>query len=219
MMERQVRQTIPHSVVIFDFDGTLADTFVTSIRIFEKLTKRAEPYSDDEIIRLRGFSAFHLVRELRIRPWKVPWLLARGRSQMKRKIDEIKVFDGISEVLSQLQAAGVPMYVMSSNSPGNIRKLLQAEGLDGYFERVYGNVGIFGKSKMLRRVIARNGLVAATTFYVGDEGRDMEAANRVGVHSVAVTWGYNSEELLARHKPESVARQPADLLKVLASFH
>jgi phosphoglycolate phosphatase len=202
-------------VVIFDFDGTLADTFVMSVRIFERMTKRSEPYNEEEIMHLRGFSAFHLVRELHIRPWKVPWMLARGRAQMKREIDTIKVFDGIPEVLEQLRAAGIPMYIMSSNSPGNIRKLLHAKGLDGYFERVYGNVGIFGKSKMLRRVVGRNRINPATAYYVGDEGRDTEAAKRVGLHSVAVTWGYNSEELLRGHGPETIVHTPAELAATL----
>jgi phosphoglycolate phosphatase len=184
---------------------------VTSIRIFEKLTRRAEPFNDEDIMRLRGFTAFHVVRELRIRPWRLPWLLVRGRALMRRQIDAVVVFDGIPEVLQHLQASGVKMYIMSSNSPGNIRKLLRGHGLDGYFERVYGNVGLFGKAKMLRRVIARNGIDLSTAYYVGDEGRDVEAAKRVGVHSVAVAWGFNNAELLERHHPYAVVASPSGL--------
>lgn len=188
---------------------------MTSIRIFEKLTKRAEPYPEDEIIRLKGYSAFHLVRELRIKPWKVPWLLVRGRAQMRRKMDGIEVFKGMEDVLKALQAEGVQMYIISSNSPGNIRKLLKAKGMDGYFKHIYGNVGIFGKSKMLRRVIERNGIDLATTSYVGDEGRDAEAAKRVGVRAVSVTWGYNNHEVLARHDPDVLVDTPEQLRDVL----
>jgi phosphoglycolate phosphatase-like HAD superfamily hydrolase len=197
--------------VIFDFDGTLADTFVASIRIFEKLTSKADPYNEEEILRLRGLTAFNVVRELRIRPWRVPWLLVRGRAMMRREIETIIVFEGIEDVLNRLQDAGVPMYIISSNSPGNIRKLLQRRGLDHYFKHIYGNVGIFGKSKMLRRVIKRNRLDLRSTYYVGDEGRDIEAAKRVGVTSVAVAWGFNSAELLAKHHPAVLAHTPAEL--------
>jgi phosphoglycolate phosphatase len=201
--------------VIFDFDGTLADTFVTSIRIFEKLTKRAEPFSETEILRLRGFTAFHVARELRIRPWRLPWLLVRGRALMRRQIDDIVVFEGVPELLQQLQQSGARIFIMSSNSPGNIRKLLRSHGLDEYFERVYGNVGLFGKAKMLRRVITRNNIDAAQTFYIGDEGRDIEAAKRVGVRSVAVAWGFNSAELLEKHHPYALARTPQGLASIL----
>lgn len=201
--------------VIFDFDGTLADTFVTSVRIYEKLTKRLQPFSDEEILRLRGLTMLHLVRELRIRPWRVPWLLMRGRKAMRKEMESIIVFDGIEDVLRQLQAADVPVFIMSSNSPGNIRRLLRRRGLEQYFAHVYGNVGLFGKAKMLRMIIARNKLVPADTFYVGDEGRDVEAAKRVGVHSVAVTWGYNTHELLAAHHPRSIADDRQELARIL----
>lgn len=201
--------------VIFDFDGTLADTFVTSVRIFEKLTKRLQPFSDEEILRLRGLTMLHLVRELRIRPWRVPWLLVRGRKQMRKQMESIIVFEGIEDILRQLQAADVPVFIMSSNSPGNIRRLLRRLGLEQYFTHIYGNVGLFGKAKMLRHVIARNKLVPADTFYVGDEGRDVEAAKRVGVRSVAVTWGYNTHELLASHHPQAIADDRQELARIL----
>lgn len=137
---------------------------------------------------------------------------------MRREIDVIQVFEGIREVLQELHQRGVPMYIISSNSPGNIRKLLRSRGLDQYFVRIYGNVGIFGKSKMLRRVTKRNGLDVSTTYYVGDEGRDVEAAKRVGVHSVAVAWGFNTRELLERHSPEVIVSSPAELSKFLADL-
>ena len=120
--------------VIFDFDGTLADTFVTTVRIFERLTKRLQPYSDEEILRLRGLTMIHLVRELRIRPWRVPWLLMRGRKLMRKEMETVIVFEGIEDVLKQLQAADIPVFIMSSNSPGNIRKLLRRVGIDPFPE-------------------------------------------------------------------------------------
>ncbi len=156
-----------------------------------------------------------VIRELRIRPWRVPWLLVRGRSLMRREMETVIVFDGMEEVLKQLKADGTQIFIMSSNSPGNINKLLRRLGLDSYFTRVYGNVGILGKAKMLRRIVARNSLDSSETFYVGDEGRDIEAAKRVGLKSVGVAWGYNSAELLAAHHPYGLALKPAELAKIL----
>jgi phosphoglycolate phosphatase len=201
--------------VIFDFDGTLADTFVTSIRIFERLTHRNEQYDSDEIAHLRGLTALHVIRELRIPPWRVPWLLVRGRAMMRKELASIVLFDGIEPVLQELQEAGIAMYIMSSNSPGTIRKVMAAEGLGHYFTHIYGNVGVFGKARMLRRVLARNQLTRETAVYVGDEGRDVEAAKRVGIKSIAVGWGFNSAELLARHHPYALVESIDDLAAVL----
>lgn len=208
-----VRQ--PKPTVIFDFDGTLVDSFVASIRIFEKMMNRTAPYSDEEIVRLRGLNALQIVRELHIRPWRVPWMMVRGRQLMRRQIDSIVVFEGIEEVLRQLKDAKIPIYIMSSNSPGNIHRLMQARGLDHYFTHIYGNVGVFGKAKRLRQIIERNSLDKAGVIYVGDEGRDVEAAKHIGITSVAVGWGFNSPELLARHHPTHLVRTTDELTKAL----
>lgn len=201
--------------VIFDFDGTIADTFVTSVRIYERLSKRQIPFSDEEIQRLRAMTVVELVRELRIRPWRVPLLLVRGRRMMRNEMEAIVVFEGMEDVLKQLRQAKVPVFIMSSNSPGNIRKLLSRLGLEHYFTEIYGNVSVFGKAKMLRMIVSRNKLVPSNTFYVGDEGRDIEAAKRVGLNNVAVTWGYNSRELLASHHPRNMADNREELATIL----
>lgn len=201
--------------VIFDFDGTIADTFVTSVRIFERLTKRLVPFSEQDIERLRGLHALELIRELRIAPWRAPLLLVRGRAMMRRQMIDIKVFPGMADVFAQLQAQGVTMYIMSSNSTVNIRKFLQDQGLDHYFKYVRGNVSIFGKRKMLRRLIEQHKLDPSTTAYVGDEGRDVEAAKHVGIQSVAVTWGFNTADLLKSHHPAGVATTPIELTDLL----
>jgi len=117
----------------------------------------------------------------------------------------------VEDVLQQLQVANVPMYIMSTSSPGNIRKLLKARGLEGYFKRIYGNVGVFGKAKMLRRVIEQNGFDPSGVFYIGDEARDIEATKRVGVHGIAVGWGFNSPALLERHEPFALVQTPKQL--------
>jgi phosphoglycolate phosphatase len=138
---------------------------------------------------------------------------------MRREVDTIVLFDGIEAVLQTLQAGDVRMFIMSSNSPGTIRKVMRAKNLDHYFTHIYGNAGIFGKAKLLRRVLAKNDIERQDAVYVGDEGRDVEAARRVGIRSVAVGWGFNSAALLERHHPymlvESVANLAAAVLAAM----
>lgn len=201
--------------VIFDFDGTIADTFVTSVHIFERLTKRLQPFSVEEIERLRGLHALELIRELRIAPWRAPLMLVRGRAMMRRQMVDIKVFSGMDDVFKQLESQGVTMYIMSSNSTANIRRFLAQEGLEHYFKKIQGNVSILGKRKMLRRLLIREKLDPATTIYVGDEGRDIEAAKHVGMPVIAVTWGFNSATLLASHHPTAIVTSSAELSDIL----
>ena len=201
--------------IIFDFDGTIADTFRLSIGIFEKMTRRPEVFSDAEIERLRGLSGLHVIQELRIRPWLVPFMLIRGRSMMRRSLPSIQVFKGMKPLIAELHEQGIPLYITSSNSTSNILEFLRAQGMDRYFVRVYGNVGIFGKARVLRKVIKGNRLDPAQVTYVGDENRDIEAAKHVGIRNVAVTWGFNTAALLETHAPDAIANTPAELAKIL----
>jgi len=202
-------------VVIFDFDGTIADTFRVSIGIFERMTKRNDNFSEAEIEHLRGLSGLQVVRELRIRPWLVPFMLIRGRSMMRRSLKKIAIFEGIKPLIIDLHKRGVPLYITSSNSTGNILKFLQTHDMDRYFVRVYGNVGLFGKARALRQVLKTNQLRPEQVTYIGDETRDIEAAKHVGIRSVAVTWGFNSAALLKTHEPDALAKTSAELAKIL----
>lgn len=201
--------------VIFDFDGTIADTFRLSIGIFEKMTKRDAVFSEEEIERLRGLSGLHVIHELQIRPWLVPFLLVRGRSMMRRSVPSIQLFKGVKPLIAELHEREIPLYITSSNSTANIMEFLRVHGMDQYFVRVYGNVGLFGKARVLRRVVRANRLDPAQVTYVGDETRDIEAAKHIGIRNVAVTWGFNSAALLEAHEPDALARTPAELAKAL----
>lgn len=204
-----------HPAVIFDFDGTMADTFRTAVGIFERMTGRREAYTDVEINRLRGLSGLHVLRELHIHPWRVPIMMVRGRALMRRSLPSIKLFPGIKPLVADLAAKGVPMYIMSSNSTGNIMAFLEQHGMDEYFAGVYGSVGLFSKARVLRRLMAGNRLDPTRVIYVGDESRDVEAARHAGVRCVAVGWGYNTPELLAKHRPDVLVTTPGQLAKAL----
>lgn len=202
--------------MIFDFDGTIADSFGLAVSIYEQLLRAGEPMPKAEIQRLRGMSMLHLALELRIRPWRVPFLLARGRGIMRRQIDDVQVFAGMPELISQLHQDGHKLYIMSSNSVQNIRPLLARYDMRKNFIKLYGSAGLFGKANLLKRLLQRQRLDAAETYYVGDEIRDIEASRRAGIKIISVTWGYNSEKILRDHKPDFIARKPADILSLLA---
>jgi phosphoglycolate phosphatase len=203
--------------IIFDFDGTIADTFRLSIGIFEKMTKRDKTFSAKEIEHLRGLTGLHVIQELRIKPWIVPFMLIRGRSMMRRSLPSIRVFEGVKPLIAELHKKGTPLFITSSNSTSNIMDFLRDQGMDQYFIRVYGNVGLFGKARVLRRVISGNRLDAAHVTYVGDETRDIDAAKHVGIRIVSVGWGFNNAALLKTHGPDALANTSSELASLLQS--
>ena len=201
--------------IIFDFDGTIADSLALSIAIFRELTGWDGGRTAAEIKRMRKLPFRKVVKELGVPLYQVPSLLVRGRKMMANRIDEIPLFDGMADVLKTLHEQGHSMLIMSSNSKQNVEKFLHAHRLDSYFQKIYGGVGLLNKAAALRRTIRANRLDRKNCVYVGDEERDIDGAHKVRIKVVAVSWGYNDGELLAMHRPLGVAQKPADILKIL----
>jgi phosphoglycolate phosphatase-like HAD superfamily hydrolase len=147
--------------------------------------------------------------------WKLPFVSKRGFGLMHSRMQEVKPVQGMPEVIKQLQQAHYSLYIMSSNTVDSIELFLKTHGLEGVFLHIYGGVRVFGKAKVLRHMMKLNQLNPADTIYVGDEVRDVEGAKHAGIRMVAVTWGYNNAEVIAKHNPDAEAHSPAELLATL----
>lgn len=203
--------------VIFDFDGTLADSFDTITSITHRLTGR-EQLADIEYIksmRDKGVGLRQALRGLEIPHWQLPWLVRRGRKMMRHEIHRIPIFDGMTEALAKLKDEHYQLFIITSNSRANVHHFLEDKGISKCFKKVYGGVALLDKSKVLKKVLKDNRIKPESTIYVGDEVRDIEAAQRFQMPIVAVSWGYNSEGLLASHSPTRLLNSPNQLPAVI----
>jgi phosphoglycolate phosphatase len=202
------------SNIIFDFDGTIADSFATVIDIFYALTDPGKAQlPGDEIERLRGMSLLQVAKELKVEPWRIPFLVARGRQRMRSQMKSMNVIKDMPEVIRQLSAAGHHLYIMSSNSVQNIEIFVEKHELGSNFIKLYGGVGLLSKAMVLKKIMRQNKLKTPETYYIGDEVRDIEGAKRAGLQMISVTWGYNNETVLAAHQPDYLVRKPREILK------
>ncbi|HXR49702.1 MAG TPA: HAD-IA family hydrolase [Verrucomicrobiae bacterium] len=203
------------AAIIFDFDGTIADSFETVVQIFHELTGRKERLSPEAIERLRGMSLPQAAEELGVRPWRMPFLVMVGRRRMGKRIAQVRTHPGVPETVRKLYAEGHQLFIMSSNSEKNIRLFLKQHHMLKEFVSIYGNVGLLSKAGVLRKIRRRNRLGSDTCWYVGDEVRDIEGAKLAGIKVIAVTWGFNTAELLRGHQPTVLVNAPTELLQVL----
>jgi len=202
--------------LIFDFDGTLADSFELVIDIAHELTG-VPKQTEEEIARLRRLPVIKAARQLGIPVRKLPVMLVKGRQMMHERINEVHPFPGVADALRELKNAGFHMLVTSSNSEQNVRIFLRATGLEQYFDGVYGGASIISKVGAIKQVLKRNRLVAANCYYIGDEVRDVVAASKAGVVPIAVTWGYQDAQALKEHRPYALVNKPAELVALLRS--
>lgn len=201
--------------LVFDFDGTLADSFELVIDIAYELTG-VPRQNEEQVAKLRKLPLLKAARELHIPAHKAPRMLIKGRQLMHERIHEVHPFPGVPEVLRALHEANYHMLVISSNSEQNVRTFLRVNNLESYFDGVYGGASIISKAGTLKKVLKRNRLEPGNCYYIGDEVRDIVAATKVGMEPIAVAWGYQAPEALAEYHPFALANDPPHLLAILA---
>lgn len=201
--------------IIFDFDGTLADTFPAVIEVFEDVTRQPRPLTKAEIQQFKHLSGPELLEVFRVPKWKVPYLFFRGRRMLRAHMNDVKPHAGMAEVIRELHGMGIPLYIVSSNSSENISTYLKKYGLSEYFDAIYGSASPFAKARKLLKLIGRENLDIENSWCVGDETRDVIAAHTIGVHIASVSWGYNSRESIEAKKPDVIVDTANELLQVL----
>lgn len=207
-------------VVIFDFDGTLADTLDPILRISNRLAPEFgyKPVSPTEIEQLRNLSFREIVKHSEVSIFKIPLLLRRLRTDLNKEIQQVKPISGIPEVLATLKDQGIFLGILTSNSKANVTAFLQNHGLEELFSFIYSGTTILGKHKMINRVLKQAQFDPQRVAYVGDETRDIESARKSRIKVIAVGWGFSSSQALAQQNPDFLVHQPRELLQVIKRF-
>ena len=202
-----------YRLLIFDFDGTLADSAFWFAQTLNGVAKRYGFRQIDaaEMAELRGRPNREIVRRLNVPAWKTPFIAAHFRKLAAEAAPDLKLFPGVENMLRRLSAGGVKMAVVSSNSEATVRRVLGPE-LAGMMADYGCGASVFGKARKFRAVIRRAGVSEADVLCVGDEVRDIEAARKAHLATGAVTWGYATPEILRAQRPSAVFETPGDIL-------
>jgi phosphoglycolate phosphatase len=206
-----------YELIIFDFDGTLADSFSFVSGLMDEIAIRhnVPRVSPEQMRQFMRLDMMETLRSNHMPLWKVPAITADVRSSMASEIDRIQLFDGIEQMLKGLSARGKQLAVVSSNATGNVQKVLGVQNT-ALIQDFEGGVSIFGKEPKIRRVIQRLGANPTATLYVGDETRDIKAAHQAGVACGSVGWGYTDVDALEALAPELVFHNVGDILEKVA---
>jgi phosphoglycolate phosphatase len=204
-------------LLIFDFDGTIADTLDAGVTILNKLAVEFgfRPLHPKDLERVRDMRTRQLMKFLGIPARKMSRIARRGSEELYACIHSIQPLPGMPEALRELQTLGFALGIITSNTEVNVQIFLRSHGLD-LFDFVRCSSKLLGKARMIRSVIRRQHVRAADILFVGDETRDIEAAKKAGIRIAAVTWGYNSRRSLEAMKPDFVFESPKELVAMLA---
>lgn len=194
-----------YQLVIFDFDGTLANSFPWFIRMVNRVAERYrfKQIAQHEVETLRSYSARQLIEYLGIPLWKIPMIALHIRRMLAQDRDEVTTFEGVDDVLAQLSQAGITLALVTSNSYDNVRHVLGEENL-ALVTYLECSVSLFGKRSRYRKILKQSGVHPSQVLSIGDEIRDMEASAQEQIPFGAVAWGFTHIDALQAHTPAEV---------------
>jgi phosphoglycolate phosphatase len=193
---------VKYKLLIFDFDGTLADSYPWFESVFNEVAahygfRRVDAAERDT---LRALDARAFLASLGVPRWKLPLIARHMRALKEDSLDQIELFPGASAMLRRLAANGITLAMVSSDTEANVRQVLGANA--PLFAHYACSASLFGKAPKIRKVLRRAGIKPHEALSIGDEIRDLEAARASGVAFGAVSWGYARREALEARGPD-----------------
>jgi phosphoglycolate phosphatase len=209
-----------NKLIIFDFDGTIADTLDTLLKITNRLALEFGYVSatQEEFAQIKNLSSREIIKQSGISIFKLPFLLRRVEKELKREVKNINLILGIKEALIELQNQGNQLGIVTSNSEENARLILQQYEMQELFDFIYSGTTLFGKHRIINKLLRQRNLQKNEVIYVGDETRDIESAQKSKIKIVSVSWGFNTPEILASYNPDFLIHHPRELIEIIASL-
>ena len=204
-----------YRLAIFDFDGTLADSFPFLLSVFNQIADEHGFRRLDlsQVERLRHYDTRAMMRHVGMPAWKLPLAAASFKSLMRENAGQVRLFPQVDTVLRELALCDIKLTIVSSNAEDNVRRVLGPE-LAPLISQYECGMSIFGKTARIRKVVKRAAVAPAAALYIGDQATDAEAARKAGVAFAAVHWGFAPIEVLRKVDPEHEFDLPASLAAI-----
>jgi phosphoglycolate phosphatase len=203
--------------VIFDLDGTLADSKDMLEDVFLQVMKKRLPegFSKQDFQKYTDKDPKEAIKLLGINKLQLIYYVIKGRKLIRLKRNQLKPISGIEKVLEFLKSNNIGMYVASSNSKLVVDTFLENNNLSTYFIETWGRLGFLSKAKGLNKIITSLKLNKNNLIYIGDEIKDVKSCKQIKLKCISVTWGLNSKLSLEQLNPALVVDSVDQLMKQL----
>ena len=211
--------------LIFDFDGTLADT-AQGILATEREMLRRLGLPETSEAQMCSAIGLPLGESLRI-GCNLPESIVPEAVILYRALffdyapQHIVIFDGVKETLAALKDRGIRMAIATSRGRDSLEKILEVHGMDGWFETcLTADDGIRPKPlpDMVLHLLDRMGIRAEETLVVGDTTFDLEMGKAALCRTVGVTFGNHSREKLQTVSPDWIIDRFPELAAIVDGF-
>lgn len=202
--------------IIFDFDGTLADSTAVFASAWNTLAQKYKFKGIElkEIDALKKISISERSKLFDFPMYKLPMILPQFYKLYRQSLNDVHLFDGMKEVLLEIDKRGYKILIISSNSKDNILEFLKMNGIHCVADVLCSN-RIFGKDKVMKKFLKESNVHSSDVLYIGDEQRDIVACKKAGVPIAWVEWGYDAKEVVQNEEPEYKVATPQEILEII----
>ena len=208
--------------MLFDFDGTFADTGEGMFESIQCAVKALgfEPLDAETLRRFVGPPVFESFRrELGVDAEKADFAVAKYReAYAENGIFKFRVYDGIPDLLRELNENGIRFAIASAKPQKFLVRIvahLGIENLVDYISSPADDKADPSKTRLINEAVLALKTEKSRVLMVGDRHFDINGANGAGVDSVGVTFGYGSEEELREAGATFIARTVADVRDII----
>ena len=204
-------------MVIFDMDGTLADTSTPIIDCYKATASHLGlPVPDTEVLRhaLCGSLRNNLARVFGLRGADLEEaLIVYRRQYISRGEKSIGPFDGITDVVRQLNSEGYQLAVATMRLEYLADEMLQRWGIRELFGPVCGADidDLKPKADMIRRCLEGTGCYASDALMIGDSPDDYNASMQCGMPFIAASYGYSLPADLCEERGIPYVDSPSEI--------
>ncbi len=200
--------------ILFDFDGVIANTFDFCYQINKSL---GSGLTEDQYRDLFNGNINDHFKEQAVDKREQK----KGDGQFfkfyRPELMKLHPVPGMVEVIKKLAESSM-LFIISSTDSGIIKDFLALEALLTCFTEVLGNDVDYSKVNKIKMIQEKYKFLSGDCVFITDTLGDIREAEKCGVKAIAVTWGYQPAETLAKGKPLKIINKPEDLVEINQIF-
>jgi phosphoglycolate phosphatase len=206
-------------LLIFDFDGTIANTLNGMYEIYKVIAKKykIEVLSKEAFIAYKKLPILERLQKQNVPFYAIPKIISDSQKLQMKFLSEAKPFEGMKDVLDTLKTM-YTLIIVSSNKKDFIKAFLKTHDMM-VFDKIYGKAQLFGKAETIKKAIKKMKSQIEDSLYIGDETRDIVACRELQLDIISVSYGYDDKTLLVKEGAKHLIDAPNALLSMIKSFH
>lgn len=202
--------------IIFDWSGVVRDTVTNQMWIVNRIFKKygvGEISTEEFRENWTQPPALFYQKYLPLGYNEAERLKLFQELQLDRDCPKATSFPEVVELIHACKKKGYFLTVVSSDFPETLLPEVKAYGLGNIFSEIVTDAD--DKSEATQRIVTENNLDLQNTFFVGDSNHEIDVSKKVGIKSVAVTWGFTSEHKLRSRNPDYIVHDAHELARII----